>query len=86
MIGNVSIHENNEITIDSTSSDAKGGVYSKMALVLVQGRSPRAVAVRREDIGGGATIMYHYDEYVYGDRSSGNWGYEILSDATTPTS
>ena len=86
MIGNVSIHENNEITIDSSSNDAKGGVYSKMALVLVQGRSPRAVAVRREDIGGGATIMYHYDEYVYGERSSGNWGYEILSDATTPTS
>ena len=84
MIGNVSIHENNEITINSNI--AKGGVYSKMALVLVQGRSPRAVAVRREDIGGGATIMYHYDEYVYGERSSGNWGYEIITDATVPTS
>ena len=84
MVGNVSIHENNEITI--ASNVAKGGVYSKMALVLVQGRSPRAVAVRREDIGGGATVMYHYDEYIYGERSSGNWGYEIQSDATTPTS
>jgi hypothetical protein len=84
MIGNVSIHENNEITI--SSNIAKGGVYSKMALVLVQGRSPRAVAVRREDIGGGATVMYHYDEYIYGERSSGNWGYEIITDATTPSS
>jgi hypothetical protein len=84
MIGNVSIHENNEITI--SSNVAKGGVYSKMGLVLVQGRSPRAVASRREDIGGGATIMYHYDEYIWGERSSGNWGYEIRSDATTPTS
>ncbi|MAH47124.1 hypothetical protein CMI37_14955 [Candidatus Pacearchaeota archaeon] len=84
MIGNVSVHENNEITI--TSNVAKGGVYSKMALVLVQGRSPRAVAVRREDIGGGATIMYHYDEYIWGERSSGNWGYELQTDATVPTS
>jgi hypothetical protein len=84
MISNVSIHENNEITI--VSNVAKGGVYSMMSLVLVQGRSPRAVAVRREDIGGGATIMYHYDEYIYGERSSGNWGFEIQTDATTPTS
>jgi hypothetical protein len=85
MIGNVSVHQNNEITIDG-SDDAKGGVYSKMAVVLVQGRSPRAATVRREDIGGGATIMYHYDEYVWGERSSGNWGYEIYSDATSPSS
>jgi len=84
MVGNVSIHENNEISI--VSNVAKGGVYSRMSLVLVQGRSPRAVAVRREDIGGGATIMYHYDEYIYGERSSGNWGFEIQTDATTPTS
>ena len=34
MVGNVSIHENNEIPI--VSNVAKGGVYSKMALVLVQ--------------------------------------------------
>lgn len=84
MISNVSIQENNEITI--TSNVADGGVYAKMALVLVQGRSPRAVMVRREDIGGGATIAYHYDEYIYGERSSGNWGYVMRTDATTPTS
>ena len=84
MIGNVSIHENNEIAI--TSNVAKGGVYSKMSLVLVQGRSPRAVAVRREDIGGGSTIMYHYDEFIWGERSSGNWGFELQTDATVPTS
>jgi len=84
MIGNVRIQENNEITI--SSNVAKGGVYSKMGIVLVQGRSPRAVAVRREDIGGGATIMYHYDEFIWGERSSGNWVFEIQSDATVPTS
>ena len=84
MIGSVSVHVNDTIPI--VANVAKGGVYSKMSLVLLQGRSPRAVAVRREDIGGGATIMYHYDEYVWGERSSGNWGYEIITDATVPTS
>ncbi len=84
VIGNVSIHANNEIPIVATV--AKGGVYSKMSLVLLQGRSPRAVAVRREEIGGGSTIMYHYDDFVWGERSSGNWGFEMQHDATVPTS
>jgi len=84
MIGNVAIHRNNEIPI--VSNVAKGGVYSKMGLVLLQGRSPRAVAVRREDIGGGSTIMYHYDDFIWGERSSGNWLYEMAHDATVPTS
>lgn len=84
VIGNVSIHANNEIPI--VANVAKGGVYSKMALVLLQGRSPRAVAVRREEIGGGSTIMYHYDDFVWGERSSGNWGFEQQHDATVPTS
>jgi len=27
-----------------------------------------------------------YDEYAYGERSAGNWLFEVISDATTPTS
>lgn len=70
----------------SADTDAKGGVFAKEAIVLVQGRSPRAVSVRKEEIGGGATAIFHYDEYAYGERSSGNWLYEIESDVTPPTS
>ncbi len=84
-VGGVEIYEIGDITIDS-SSDAKGGVFAKEAIVLVQGRSPRAETRRRPNIGGGATSIYHYDEYAYGERSAGNWLYEIYSDATAPTS
>ena len=70
----------------STVTSCKGGVFSKSAIILVQGYSPRVTAVRREDIGGGSTVLYHYDEYIYGERSTGNWLYEIESDATAPTS
>ena len=84
-IAGVEIYEDGNIPID-TSDDAKGGVFAKEGLLLIQGRSPRAVAVRRENIGGGGTSVYHYDEYAYGERSSGNWMFEVYSDAAAPTS
>ena len=84
-VANAQIYEDGNISIDD-DDDAKGGVFAQEAIVLVQGRSSRATSVRREDIGAGATVVYLYDEYAYGERSSGNWLYEILSDATAPTS
>jgi len=84
-IANAQIYEDGNISIDD-SDDAKGGVFAQEAIVLVQGRASRATSVRREDIGAGATVVYLYDEYAYGERSAGNWLYEILSDATAPTS
>lgn len=84
-IAGVEVYEDGNITVDS-SDDVKGGVFAKEAIVLVQGRAPRAVAVRKEHIGGGATDMFLYDEYAYGERSSGNWLYEMQSDASEPTS
>ena len=72
--------------ISLSGDDATGAVFPQEAIVLVQGRSPRAVAVRKEEIGAGATAIYHYDEYAYGERSDGNWLYEMTSDATAPTS
>ena len=84
-IANAQIYEDGNISIDD-DDDAKGGVFAQEAIVLVQGRASRATSVRREDIGAGATVVYLYDEYAYGERSSGNWLYEILSDATAPTS
>jgi hypothetical protein len=84
-IAGVEVFEDGNITIDG-SDDAKGGVFAQEAIVMVQGHAPRTATVRREDIGGGATVVYLYDEYAYGERSSGNWLFEVYSDATAPTS
>lgn len=84
MIAGAQLYPDGNITIDS-STDAKGGVFAQEALILVQGRAPRLVPVRAEEIGGGATKVYHYDEYAYGERLD-TWGVEIYSDATAPTS
>lgn len=75
------------IPIDS-SSDAKGGVFAKMAIDYVQGAGYRTATKRRDEIGGGADQMFHYDEYAYGERTSNAvsvFGWEIYSDATAPT-
>lgn len=85
MIGGAMVYEDGNISIDS-ADDAKGGVFAREAIVLVQGRAPRVEPKRRPERGGGGTSLYHYDEYAYGERSAGNWLYEIYSDATAPTS
>lgn len=81
---------NTELYIDGNlpingDDDAKGGVFAKEAIVLVQGYSPRAESKREPGFGGGSDVMFMYDEYAYGERSAGNWLYEIISDATAPT-
>jgi len=83
-VGGAEIFEDGNISID-TDADAKGGVFAKDAIVLVQGRSPWTETERRQ-IGGGANAVFLYDEYAYGERSSGNWLFELYSDATAPTS
>jgi len=83
-VGGVAIHEDGNLAISSNA--AKGGVFAKEALVLVQGHRPRSEVRREPHIGGGATSVFLYDEYAYGERSSGNWGFEVISDATSPTS
>lgn len=84
-IASAEVFEDGNITID-TSADAKGGVFAQEGIVLVQGRAPRTEVKREPHIGGGATSVYLYDEYAYGERSAGNWMKEIYSDATAPTS
>jgi hypothetical protein len=83
-IAGARLYEDGNITI--SGNNAKGGVFSQMALVLVEGRSPYVESKRLPELGGGATALYHYDEYAYGERSSGNWLYELQNDATAPTS
>lgn len=83
--GGCTIVEDGNITIDS-SADAKGGVFSKEALVLVMKRDIDAKNQYKPNIGGGGDAVYIYVDYAYGERSAGNWLYEIYSDATAPTS
>ena len=83
-IAGARLYEDGNIQLSGTN--AKGGVFSQMALVLVEGRSPYVETKRMPELGGGATALYHYDEYAYGERSSGNWLYELENDATAPTS
>ncbi len=84
-IAGVEVFEDGNIPIDG-SEDAKGGVFAQRGIVLVQGRAPRMVLVRKEDVGGGSTDVFHYDEYAYGIRAGTSWVYEMESDATAPTS
>ena len=81
-IANVSIHEDGNISIDS-SNDAKNFVFSKMAWVLVEGMTIRTETRREPHIGGGGDSLFLTDEYAYGLRSS-NWPFEIIGDATAP--
>ncbi|MAH45279.1 hypothetical protein CMI37_05595 [Candidatus Pacearchaeota archaeon] len=81
-IGGARIFEDGNITISSNA--AKGGVFSQQGIILVEGRSPYVETKRMPELGGGATALFHYDEYAYGERSSGNWLYEVETDATAP--
>uniref|UniRef100_A0A6H2A0F8 Putative capsid protein n=1 Tax=viral metagenome TaxID=1070528 RepID=A0A6H2A0F8_9ZZZZ len=84
-IAGAEVYEDGNITIDG-EKDAVGGVFAQEGIILVQGRAPRIITVRNEKRGGGGDHVYHYDEYAYGERSSGNWVYRMKSDATSPTS
>jgi hypothetical protein len=81
-IANVTIHEDGNISIDS-SSDAKNFVFSKMAWVLVEGMTIRTEVRREPHIGGGGDSLFLTDEYAYGLRNS-NWTFEVIGDATAP--
>ena len=83
MIAGAQLFSDGNIAV--TGNEAKGGLFAQEAIVLVQGRAPRSVAVRKEHIGAGATDIFVYDEYAYGERLDA-WGVEIFSDAAAPTS
>ena len=85
MVSGVQIYEDGNISIDS-SDDAKGGVFAQEGVILVQGMGLRTKTREEPHIGGGATSVWIYDEYIYVERSAGNWLYEIYTDALAPTS
>ncbi len=78
------VWEDGNIAINSTP-DARGAIFARDGLVLVEGFSPRSEVRRRPDIGGGAEEVFLYDEYAFGERRA-VWVYGLLHDATAPTS
>lgn len=60
-ISGAEIYEDGNITIDA-SDDAKGGVFAREGIVLVQGKSPWRETRREPDLGGGADSVWLYDE------------------------
>ncbi len=83
-VANVEIFEDGNIAI--VSNDARGAVFARESLVLVDGFGPREEHDRLIRFGGGATELIIYDEFAWGERSPGNWLYGVFSDATVPTS
>lgn len=77
--------EDGNVRVDSVP-DAHGLIFAKMAIILVQGRSPWQKTRDEPDLGGGATSHWLYDEFVFGERSPGNWLFRWLTNATAPTS
>lgn len=88
-IANAELYEGGNITIDA-SNNAKGGVFCQSGIVLVEGGNLRTRTREEPDIGGGATSVFIYDDYAYGERLAGGntstWLFELYSDASEPTS
>ena len=71
--------------LSTSGNKSTGGVFAKEGIVLVQGFAPRTYTERMNNLGGGAEVLYIYDEFAYGERSSGNWVFGLSHDATAPT-
>ena len=83
-IANVQVSEDGNIAIDA-SSDAKNFCFAKDAWVLVNGMTIRTETRREPHMSGGGDSLFMTDEYAVGERSAGNWSYEIIGDATAPS-
>lgn len=85
MLGDANIYEDGLIAVDATP-DVRGAVFSHKAIVLVEGKSLWTDKRYEPQKGYGGWSMWIKDEYVFGERSVGNWLYGILSDGAAPTS
>lgn len=82
-IGGAMVLEDGNIPI--VANDAEGIVFAKEGIILVQGRAARMKTERFEGRGGGGTMVYHYDDYAYGEGgTAGLWLYSATHDATVP--
>ena len=84
-ITDVNVWEDGLIAVDGTP-DVRGGVFSKQGVLCVQGFAPWKETQAAPGKGYGGDYVWLKDEYVWAERSSGNWAYGILNDGTAPTS
>jgi hypothetical protein len=83
-ISDAMVWEDGLISVDSTP-DVLGAVFAKDAVLCVQGMSPWTDKRYEPDRGYGGWNVWLKDEYVWGERSPGNWAYGIKNDGTAPT-
>ena len=83
-IFNVEAYIDDNITVDA-NDDAIAMAFGRDAIVHVEAASPVTYTDRDNSYGGGAEVMYMYDEYATGVRNQ-VWLYAITADATAPTS
>lgn len=84
-VGNVNVHTDGLIAVDSTP-DARGAIFSWYAILCVQGLSPWKEMREEPSKGYGGVSVWLKDEYVWAERSPGNWAFGALHNATAPTS
>ena len=81
-VAGVDMYEDGNLSIDS-SDDAKGGVFSKEALLLVMDEMPET---RQEDSARSrGTIIVQTTWYIFAEHRD-KWGREMLFDAVMPVS
>lgn len=84
MLNGANVYEDGLVAVDDTP-DALGGVFSKQAILLVQGLSPWKESREEPQKGYGGVNVWLKDEYLYAERSAGNWLYGLRHDATAPS-
>ena len=72
------------IAVSSTPT-VRGGVFSKMAIVLIQGIMPWKELIPEPRKGYGGVTVILKNDYQWGERSPGNWLYGELHDGTVPS-
>lgn len=76
--------EDGLIAVNGTP-DSRGGVFSKQGAFNVQGLSPWTESEPKPSKGYGGMNVWLKNEYLWAERSAGNWLYGILHDGTAPT-
>lgn len=87
MLGDATVHEDGLIVVDATP-DSRGGIFGSGpggALVLVQGMAPWTEQKPRPEKGYGGSDVFLKHQYVWVERSAGNWMYGHLANASVPT-
>ena len=82
-IMDVEAYVDDNITV--TSSNAIALAFGRDGIVHVEGQAPRVYNERDNAYGGGADVLYMYDDYATGIRQQ-VWVYAITADVTAPTS